>query len=103
MAKVKSGLGKGLGALISEGVQSVGEDTPVTVLPLQKVEPNPLQPSISSSEITSTVSAHGRTCRRWRTPFRSTALSSRFPSERSATITRSSRANAVGGQPDWQA
>lgn len=44
MAKIKSGLGKGLGAIISESVQAVEENAPVTVLPLQKVEPNPLQP-----------------------------------------------------------
>lgn len=44
MAKLKSGLGKGLGAIISESVQAAEENAPVTVLPLQKVEPNPLQP-----------------------------------------------------------
>lgn len=44
MAKTKSGLGRGLGAIISESVQSAEADIPVTVLPLQKVEPNPLQP-----------------------------------------------------------
>ena len=44
MAKLKTGLGKGLGAIISESVQSAEENAPVTVLPLQKVEPNPLQP-----------------------------------------------------------
>lgn len=44
MATKKSGLGKGLGALISEGAQAIDDTMPVTVLPLQKVEPNPLQP-----------------------------------------------------------
>lgn len=44
MAKVKPGLGRGLTALISESVQAAEENVPVTVLPLQKVEPNPLQP-----------------------------------------------------------
>lgn len=44
MAKPKSGLGKGLTALISESVQAEAQNAPVTVLPLQKVEPNPLQP-----------------------------------------------------------
>lgn len=42
MAKVKSGLGRGLGALISESVQPT--DTAVTILPIHKIEPNPLQP-----------------------------------------------------------
>lgn len=42
MAKVKSGLGRGLGALISESVQPA--DTAVTILPIHKIEPNPLQP-----------------------------------------------------------
>lgn len=44
MAKGKSGLGKGLDALISESTRAADENAPVTVLPLQKVEPNPLQP-----------------------------------------------------------
>ncbi len=43
MAKKQSGLGRGLGALLGDtSLDPV--DVPVTTLPLQKVEPNPLQP-----------------------------------------------------------
>ncbi|MGM9650626.1 MAG: ParB/RepB/Spo0J family partition protein [Faecousia sp.] len=45
MSKARSGLGRGLGALLGDTVaeeQTGGSN--VTVLPLQKVEPNPLQP-----------------------------------------------------------
>ena len=44
MPKLKTGLGKGMGALLSESAQAAEANVPVTVLPLQKVEPNPLQP-----------------------------------------------------------
>ena len=51
MAKQK-GLGKGLGALLGE--ESLRTDTPagsaVSTLPLQKIEPNPLQPRKTFSE-----------------------------------------------------
>lgn len=41
----KSGLGKGLGALFGESELGYGEQAQsISVLPLQKVEPNPLQP-----------------------------------------------------------
>ena len=51
MAKQK-GLGKGLGALLGE--ESLRADTPaegaVSTLPLQKIEPNPLQPRKTFAE-----------------------------------------------------
>ena len=51
MAKQK-GLGKGLGALLGE--ESLRTDTPagsaVSTLPLQKIEPNPLQPRKTFAE-----------------------------------------------------
>lgn len=45
MSKARSGLGRGLGALLGDTVaEEQTGGSAVTVLPLQKVEPNPLQP-----------------------------------------------------------
>ena len=44
MAK-KSGLGRGLGALLGEPTGNLpGQEQTISVLPLRKIEPNPLQP-----------------------------------------------------------
>ena len=68
MAKQK-GLGKGLGALLGE--ESLRADTPaegaVSTLPLQKIEPNPLQPRKTLPR---------RSWTRWPSPSASTASSS---------------------------
>lgn len=44
MANKRSGLGKGLGAILGETALEPSGGEAVTLLPLQKVEPNPLQP-----------------------------------------------------------
>ena len=63
---MRKGLGKGLGALIedfNEQPNTPGEGA--VTLPLQKIEPNPLQPRTTFNWIP------------WRIPFACTALSSR--------------------------
>lgn len=63
------GLGKGLGALLGEAaMQTAQPPSGAQLLPLQKVEPNPLQPRKALTRTN---------CRRWPTPSPCTALSSR--------------------------
>lgn len=58
MAKKQSGLGRGLGALLGDtSLDPV--DVPVTTLPLQKVEPNPLQPRQDFDPEAPAVVLHG--------------------------------------------
>ena len=66
MAKKKqSGLGRGLGALLEDSRLDFPEKSDsVTLLPLQKVEPNPLQPRKEFDEeslqaLADSIAAHG--------------------------------------------
>lgn len=63
MAKQK-GLGKGLGALLSDYTAPQPEDSALRQLPLQKVEPNPYQPRrdfdpVALEELAESIGEHG--------------------------------------------
>lgn len=48
---VSKGLGRGLGALLDDYNTASQENSPLRILPLQKVEPNPLQPRQNFDEV----------------------------------------------------
>ena len=58
------GLGKGLGALLGDGPDVSGENTPYRLLPIYRVEPNPEQPRRDFDEqeleaLSESISIHG--------------------------------------------
>lgn len=60
----KKGLGRGLGALIDDGVEEIVSNTPYRLLPLHKVEPNRSQPRQDFDEeelaaLSDSISTHG--------------------------------------------
>lgn len=60
----QKGLGKGLGALFSEAPVAAESQTPVSTLPIQKLEPNPQQPrrdfdEEALAELADSIAKHG--------------------------------------------
>ena len=60
----QKGLGKGLGALLGDFREEIPDNSPYQVLPLHKVEPNPLQPRQDFDEeelqaLAESISVHG--------------------------------------------
>ena len=60
----KKGLGKGIGALIPQEIEEIGEKSPYQLLPLHKVEPNPDQPRHDFDEeelqsLADSIATHG--------------------------------------------
>ena len=49
-AKKKSGLGKGLSALVSEAQYETGHTSDNTMIPIQEIHPNPNQPRTHFNE-----------------------------------------------------
>ena len=81
------GLGKGLGALLGEAaLQTAEPPSGAQLLPLQKVEPNPLQPrkNFDPDELQALADSIRSRCGSFRAAF-----------------TRSSRANAAGVRRGW--
>ena len=63
-AKKKSGLGKGLSALVSEAQYETGHTTDNTMIPIQEIHPNPNQPRTHFNEkelgeLSESIQEHG--------------------------------------------